>query len=65
MVLWYDEAHPRMYQRGSDDANLEVLGPQSLPLRAHVPQLGSVREPMAAGKRLRLRRLRTWKAAER
>ena len=35
IVLWNDKPNPGMNERGSENSNLEEIGPKSLPLLCH------------------------------
>jgi hypothetical protein len=46
-VLRNDESDTRMTQRGSENPDLEMLGPNTLPLSPYLLNVRALREPMA------------------
>ena len=60
--LRHDESYPRMIQKGSRHPDLEVLGPEALPLSCNSRQLGASRQPIAAREAAAFRRRRTLSA---
>ena len=62
-VFRNDEPDTRMTQRGSEDSDLEMLGPNSLPLSPYLLNVRTLREPMAPREGESTRRQRTWLAA--
>ena len=63
LVLRHNKADPGMKQTGSDSPELEMLGPDALPVSCHDAQVRTPREPMASREAQRLRRRRTSLAA--
>ena len=62
-VFRNDEPNARMTQRGSEDSDLEMLGPNSLSLSPYLLNVRTLREPMAPREGKPTRRQRTWLAA--
>ncbi len=65
LVFWYDEADSRMGEKGSSSPELEMLGPDALPFTYHSPQVGTLRQPVAAREPVTVRRRRTCPGAGR
>jgi hypothetical protein len=63
-VLRHNEANPWMTQRGSDNPDLEVLGPNTLPLCPSFLNIRSLRQPVAAREFVHATRRRTSSGAE-
>jgi hypothetical protein len=59
-VPWNDNANARMSERGSEGSDIEMHGPNSLPLSNDRLQVGAPRQPVATRKsKAVVRRLRT------
>ena len=59
-VTWNDDANARMRERGSEGSDIEMHGPNSLPLSNDRLQVEAPRQPIATRKTEALiRRLRT------
>jgi len=59
-VTWNDDANTRMRERGSEGSDIEMHGPNSLPLSNDSLQVEAPRQPMATRKtEVLVRRLRT------
>ena len=61
--LGHNEPNPRMRQRGSKNPDLEMLGPETLPLRRGSLNVSAPRKPLAARESKLVRRLRTLSGA--
>ena len=57
--LGHNEPDPRMRQRGSKNPDLEMLGPETLPLCRGSLNISAPRDPLAARESKPVRRLRT------
>lgn len=60
-VLRHDDPGPGMTQKGSDVANLEIRGSESLPLQANCVERAFPRQPIGPRKAAAVRFLRTSK----
>ena len=58
-ILRHDDSCPGVTQKGSDVPNLEICGPESLPLQADCLKRAFPRQPIGAREAAAVRSLRT------